>query len=515
MYHPSTPFPNWCVKCHLGDGWDALDYGKDYDFSRNFFEQFKDLKYSIPHRALDQNERNGEGCEYSNLCYTSVDSYLSYNVVTSEHIKYSKHVLKYNKNCLDSLIIKENDRGYELIQSNKNYNSTFLIECDQCIDSHFLFDCLNCINCCMSSNLRNKSNVFRNIQLTRDEYKKAIIDLKTETYAGQVQAKNEFLQMTKKSIHKYANIKNSVDIIGDFIENSKNVYYSYGIINSENVKHAFFGANTIKDSYDTIFAGKIEECYEFTIGGGGASKVILSLSCEGACREIYYCDNCRSCSDCFGCIGLKKKQYCILNKQYTKDEYFDLFEKIKLKMNSMPYIDRNGCKYTFGEFFPFEISPFAYNETVAFEENPLSKDESLTLGYKWKDREQKLYTSTMKSFELPESINDILDTICDEIIECPNMGDTQMQCTFAYKILPDELLFYRQMNLPIPRYCPNCRYHNRLIWKNPFHFYKRKCMCKILNHNHNGDCMNEFETLYAPEKPEMIYCKDCYQKEVG
>src|SRR3989338_5776331 len=58
MYHPDTPFPLWCVQCHLSDIWDARDYAREYDFSRNFFEQFKELKYSIPHRALDQNERN-------------------------------------------------------------------------------------------------------------------------------------------------------------------------------------------------------------------------------------------------------------------------------------------------------------------------------------------------------------------------------------------------------------------------------------------------------------------------
>ena len=515
MYPPDTLFPSWCVKCHLSDDWDALDYGKEYDFSKNFFEQFKELKYSIPHRALDQNERNGAGCEYSNLCYTSKDAYLSFNIIGSEYIKYSGHVLKHNKNCLDSLIIKANDRGYELVQSTQNYNSTFLVESDQCIDSHFLYDCSNCVNCCLSSNLRNKSNVFRNKQLSREEYKKAVATLNLETYSGQMRAKKEFLEMTQKAIHRHAYIKNSVNTIGDFIENSKNIYHSYGIANSENVKYAFFGANTIKDSQDVIFVGKVEECYEFTLGGRGANKVILSLSCGGGCKDLYYSDNCRGCSDCFGCVNLQKKQYCIFNKQYSKEDYFDLVEKIKKHMNDMPYIDKAGHRYTFGEFFPTEISPFAYNETVAFEECPLSKEETLSLGYKWKDKEQKSYTPTIKIDMLPDSINDVSGDICNEIIECPNQGDTKTQCTSAYRILPDELSFYRQMNLPIPRYCPNCRYHDRLIWKNPFRFYQRECMCVLPNHSHDEKCSNEFATLYAPGKPEKIYCKECYQREVS
>lgn len=183
-------------------------------------------------------------------------------------------------------------------------------------------------------------------------------------------------------------------------------------------------------------------------------------------------------------------------------------------MDNMPYVDAKGRIYKFGEFFPIEISPFAYNETVAFEEHPLSKEEALASAYKWKDPEPKTYIPTIQSDQIPNSIKDVSDSICDDVIGCPNEGKVETSCTSAYKILPDELQFYRQMNLPIPRYCPNCRYHQRLKWKNPFKFYKRECMCELLHHKHGTKCSNEFETMYAPGRPEKIYCKDCYQKEV-
>ncbi len=321
MYHPDIPFLVWCVKCHIGDDWDACDYAKEYDFSRPFFEQFKELKYVIPHRALDQNERNGAGCEYSNLCYSSEDIYLSFDVIGCEHIKYSSHVLKRNKNCLDSMLIKANDRGYELVQATDNYNSSFLVESDKCIESQFLYDCSNCVNCCLSTNIRNKSFIFRNEQLSKEEYKIAVQNLNLDKYSGQTQAKKEFAQISQKAIHKYANIKNSINTIGDFLENSKNLYHCYGLAaGCENVKYAFLGGGAATDSQDLIFTGRIEECYEFTLGGRGASRVILSLSCGGGCKNLLYCDNCRGCSDCFGCIGLSKKQYCIFNKQYSKEE---------------------------------------------------------------------------------------------------------------------------------------------------------------------------------------------------
>jgi len=514
MYHTDTPIPVWCIKCYLSDVWDARDYAKTYDFSKTFFEQFKELKYSTPHRTLDQNERNGTGCEYSNMCYSSKDIYLSFDTIRSEHIKYSSHVLEDNKNCIDSFIIKANERGYELVLSNQNYNSSFLVESNQCIDSHFLYDCSNCVNCCLSSNLRNKSFYFKNKQLSKEEYKDAVAGLWLDTYSGQLSAKTLFADIVKKAIHRYAYIKNSVNVTGDFIENSKNVRNSYGLSDAENVKYAFFSANVIKDSYDFIFTGRSEECYEFTLAGRGANRVILSLSCGGGSKNLFYCDSCRGCSDCFGCISLSKKQYCILNKQYSKEEYFELVEKIKIHMDDMPYIDKKGHKYPFGECFPTKLSPFAYNETAAYEEYPLSRNDVLSLGYRWKDVESKTYIPTIKINEIPDIISDVPDSICDEIIECPNQGKVEMQCTLAYRILPDELAFYRQMKLPIPRYCPNCRYHTRSVWKNPFHFYQRQCMCAFSNHNHKGKCLNEFETMYAPERPEVIYCKQCYQQEV-
>jgi len=50
--------------------------------------------------------------------------------------------------------------------------------------------------------------------------------------------------------------------------------------------------------------------------------------------ELLYCDYCMNCQNCFGCAGLKNQQYCILNKQYTKEEYEKLVPQIIEKMIS-------------------------------------------------------------------------------------------------------------------------------------------------------------------------------------
>jgi len=199
-------------------------------------------------------------------------------------------------------------------------------------------------------------------------------------------------------------------------------------------------------------------------------------------------------------------KFCIFNKQYKEKEYFEMIEKIKKHMNDVPYMDKNGRIFKYGEFFPYDLSPFGYNETTANDYFPISKSEALEKGYPWKEREKRDYQITKKSEDLPDSILDVKEDILNEVISCPNDGNQMFQCTTAFKIIPNELQFYQQKRLPLPRYCPNCRHYQRLKYRNTMCLYNRKCM--------KENCQNEFETTYALDRPEIIYCESCYNKEI-
>ena len=95
-------------------------------------------------------------------------------------------------------------------------------------------------------------------------------------------------------------------------------------------------------------------------------------------------------------------------------------------------------------------------------------------------------------------------------------GDCNEQCTEAFKILPEELQFYKRNNLALPRLCPNCRHYQRLQKRNPLKLWHRSCMCEKTKHANHLDirCPSEFETSYAPDRPEIVYCEKCYQQEV-
>jgi hypothetical protein len=288
----------------------------------------------------------------------------------------------------------------------------------------------------MSSNLRNQSYYFYNQKLSREKYLGAMAELEINKYSNLEKLKEVFKDLIKnKTIHKYGQIISSENVSGNYIFNSKNIDKSFDIWDSENVKYSMRTTQNVKDSYDLQGTGRnaelIYEALASSINTYKNSFVYITLTC----KETEYSLNLKNCSNCFGCVGLTNAQYCIFNKQYTKEEYFEMLEKIKKHMNDMPYIDKKGRVFKYGEFFPYDMSPFGYNETNAHDFFPISKEESIDKGYNWYDRESRDYNPTILSKDLPDDINEVDESILNEIISCPNNGDALTQCTTAFRIV--------------------------------------------------------------------------------
>ncbi|MFZ3015981.1 MAG: hypothetical protein WA101_03260 [Minisyncoccia bacterium] len=79
IYPSNAIFPIYCKECWYSDKWEATEYGRDYDFSRPFFEQLKELFFSVPHLAIWQ--RNVINSEFSNMIGECRNVYLSSSVV--------------------------------------------------------------------------------------------------------------------------------------------------------------------------------------------------------------------------------------------------------------------------------------------------------------------------------------------------------------------------------------------------------------------------------------------------
>ena len=497
MYEENVLFPVYCPDCYKSDKWDAVEYSLDYDFKKTFFEQWYELFNKVPKQSLWQ-FGDCVNSKYANFVYYAKNIYLSSSVLRGSEDVYFSNNVDISKQVIDSYNVNESELVYQNISANKNYNSQYAYWSSGCIDCNFVLDCNNCQDCFACVNLQSKRYCINNIQYNKRDYDDVMKDFNMGSYKFIGEAFIKFWEFSLQFPRKYAKIINSMNSTGDELRDCNNVLKSFNVYGSENVKYSFRGVRA-KDSMD-ICHSYAELSYEHAFAGAENSQSIkFVITGEYALNDVEYIDACRSCSCLFGCVGLKNKNYFILNKQYKKEEYFEMIKKIKQHMIDMPYIDSNGKTYTYGEFFPSEFCPFGYNEAIVNDHFPLTKEEIIGKGYPYKEKADSKYNITVKAETIPDDIKDVDDSILNEVIECIKSGK-------AFKITPFELQFYRRMNIPIPRLHPDERYKNRMKLRNPMTLYSRTCM--------NQGCHNQFETTYAPNRSEIIYCRDCYQKEV-
>ncbi len=333
-----------------------------------------------------------------------------------------------------------------------------------------------------------------------------------ETSAGVEKMRKEAQAFWLKGVTKYIHGIQNIDVTGDYVTSSKNsrqVFDSESLEDSKFINHGH-QSKSVYDGYVVVDGS--ESSYE--IVSAIALNNVKSSYCTWHGFDITYADTCENSDHLFGCIGIKKKQYCILNKQYTKEEYTELVEKILKHIDDMPYVDQQGRTFKYGEYFPPAFSPFAYNETAAQEYFPSQKEYALAQGYDWKEPELRNYTIDIKPSIVPNDIRTTEDTIVGKVIGCIHGGTCSHSCTTAFKITPEEFQLYQKLGIPIPNICPNCRHGERFSKRNPLKLYQRICACDLENHSHTGNCKNGFETTYAPNRPEIIYCEDCYKAEV-
>ncbi len=508
------------------DAWDAGQYGRAYDFTKPFFLQFRELMEQTPHIALvDSKSTNTSYCNYT---VEHKNCYLVSAGWNNEDCYYGNRI-SFCKDTLDSYVCHRTEFSYENVYCKESYQLFWSRNSENCNNSYFLYDCRGCSHCACCVGLRNKQYYIFNQPYTKEEYVKKIAEINLGNRASLSRLQEKLESMRLATIHRYAQVYKSQNVIGDNIEEAKNCYWCFDVAgNAENSKYCNWATYGMKDCYDSGpgAGGQSELTYE------GVSIGVNNARCAfGAAiwysHDILYSYNCHSSQYLFGCVSLRNKKYCILNKQYSKEEYEALLPRIRKHMENMPYVDKNGRQYRYGELFPIELSPFAYNETVAQEFFPLTEKESAEENYPWRTEGARSYAPTMRAADLPDSIQSVSDDISKEIIECEHANACNDGCASAFKIIPQELMFYRKFNLPLPRLCFNCRHANRLRQRNPTKLWHRMCACagkasengRYANsapHGHHGvnHCQNEFETTYTPDRPEIVYCEQCYQAEI-
>lgn len=479
MYSPDKPFPIYCPDCWWSDKWDATDFGQGFDFSRPFFDQFKELQSTVPRIALYL--VRSENADYCNFVGDVKNSYLVFGSVYSEDCMYGSPY--YSKDCVDSLVLRDCELCYECVDCRALYSCLYCQDCNNSSNVLFCYDVQNCSDCIACAGLRGKKYHIENKPVSKEEFEQFRLAIDFCDREKMKKLQNMLEKVKLDTPRHFMPNKNVENVSGSHIYNAKNVFNSFFTDKCEDCSYCAQVVD-LKDCYDNNYTEENESCCEY-LGMYGTKNMYYSTFCRNT-YSGFYSEYCISSKYFFSCDGIRNKEYCILNKHYTKDEYTRLVGEI------VKHMQKNG---EWGEFFPISHTFFGYNETVAQEFFPLTKEESSAAGYPWKEPDEKEYREQI--YAVPTHIIDVPSSITRELLKCDTCGKN-------YKIIVQELEFYKKMKLPIPTTCPDCRHKNRLALRNPYTLVMRKC----------DKCGIDIKTAYPKDAPEQVYCEDCYFKAV-
>ncbi len=124
----------------------------------------------------------------------------------------------------------------------------------------------------------------------------------------------------------------------------KNCYFCFDIGYAEDCMFVETAQNC-KDCFESSMLLNSELCYD-CVACVRCYNLQSSDSCTD-CSESLFLLNCRSCRNCFGCVNLRQKEFCIYNKQCSREEYFHFLKTLNLSS----YQARLSLKKKIVEFF--------------------------------------------------------------------------------------------------------------------------------------------------------------------
>jgi len=483
IYAPEKNFVVYGLDAWFSDQWDAATYGRPLTLSRPFFGQFEDLLKVTPLLSLLIGEC--ENCDYTNYSYGNKSCYLLSASDYNEDSYFSSYIFKSRK-CVDCLFVTDCEQCYECIDCERCTRSFFGRDLKNCSECMFCSDCQGCTDCIGCVNLRNAHYRVLNEQCTKETYAEKRAQLLATIAKSRSVIEEMVRRATANEPRRAVNLLNCEHCLGNNLINCKDCDWCFDLIESEDNRYVYQGIKA-RDCMDVNGVPDSELLYECAAVPTVSRSAFCASTWVGS-HDLFYCYLCRACSDCFGCVSLFRKQYCILNKQYTKEEYETMVPQLITEMRK---------RGEWGEFFPATLSPFAYNDTSSIDYFPLSREEVMVRQWQWREENAAKQTYLGPTVEVPLRIEDVNDAITTKILTCVESGQ-------PYRIIPQELAFYREMGLPVPRKCPDQRHKERMLLRNPRKLWSRTC----------AKCQREIETTYAPVRPEIVYCEECYLASV-
>ncbi|MFN8389719.1 MAG: hypothetical protein U0136_05465 [Bdellovibrionota bacterium] len=484
MIPASAPFPVYSKEEWWSDRWDPTAYGREFSRAKPFFDQFRELQCFVP--AFPLSVLNSENSDYCNNVTGARNCYLVFNTSFSEDCMCCESVWR-SKDCLDCSFTPESELCYDCTECAHCYALQSSQHCENCSESFFLMHCQGCRNCFGCVNLRRKEYCIFNRQVSKQEYTQFISDASLSSSAARArwgeQAHKLFLQHPRPHIES----RFAEECTGNQVFQSRGVKDGYLIRGAENCRYVFNTYPEIRDCCDySCFGNGAELLYECCTCGSGCSYSQFCTHCWDGSANLHYCIMCIGCQECFGCVGLRRKQYCILNKQYSKAEYEQIVPGI------IAFMRTTG---EWGRFFPRCFAPVPYNESLAQRYFPLTAEVAAQQELWWEERPPVTDERALPASALPDGLprDDRPITALSQLSGKP------------FRIPTEEIRRCRAMNVPLPRMSYDERLNERARMLGGLELYSRPCA-------RSG---KDLATSFPPDSPWIIWDRDLYENEIS
>jgi hypothetical protein len=490
-YSPDKDVTVFDIPFWWSDGWDQYATGREFDFSREFFPQFDALQKIAPRPALNKAFEYDINSDYTHHAGNNRNCYLIFDSDECEDCYYS-YGIHACVNCIDCFRCNKATLCYECIDCVSCYECFYSQDCSACASSMFLKSCIGCTDCFACVNLRNKKYHILNTPYSKEDYFSLISRYDTSNLLTMNRLTHEFERFSLGFPTRYCQGVFNEDVTGNYLVQCKKSQFCFDSYKLWDCKFVVQAFDDLKDSYDCSEVGDASELvYESIYCGAPAHNLRFCGYCYPGASNLTYCIFCVHCSDCFGCFGLRNARYCILNRQYSKDDYRQLVSRI------ISHMERTR---EWGEFFPAKLSPFAYNETHAFEYLPLSEAEARKRGLSWIDEDIRDSAGERREdcknySSLPPRSLDVTFDQLQHPLKCAQTG-------LPYRVIRQEFKFLQEHKLPIPNMHWKPRHKARLAKRAPRKLFDRNC----------ADCNVALKTSYSVERATQVMCEACFNR---
>ena len=286
-------------------------------------ERFKEIKKRYP--AKPNENILCENSEHGNYLARCKNSYYSFDTADSNDIVYifDSFMSKY---CVDGDYVIESELCYECIDVLKAYNSTYLNYCGRVSDSHFCWDCGDSSYLFGCVHVKYKEYCVFNKQYSKEEYFIKIAEL--------------LKRQPEENLKDMWNLAKKYPITTTYITHSENSEYNNHVDYCNNMYLCFDCAHSEDCAYSSD-SHHNKGCFDMnqTFHSQSCYECVYSAHLNNChhmedCGNVFdsaFCSNCADSNHLFGCSGISGQEYCILNKQYSKEEYE---KQVKEIMNS-------------------------------------------------------------------------------------------------------------------------------------------------------------------------------------